>query len=167
MIKTATDTGPGANATRLAAYVKELGRCYPSRESDIGSTGTYHNWLNVDTYIRNGEVISEPFSTRVENEQLNVAAPEDMTLDLRELKENIPSNCGIYLYGNYWLETEGDLDQREAPTLEQLRLFGVGARFGTSAHMFDSINNPHQHVLLRGSALALAAVNSKATQNIA
>ena len=37
---------------------------------------------------------------------------------------------------------------------------GVGARFGATGHMFDSVNNPKRDILVRGTALSLLVGNS-------
>ena len=99
-----------------------------------------------------------------DKEELDVTSPEDITVDVRDLKENVPQGYGVYLHGNYWLETESGWDESEPLDRQELGRLDGGARFGKSALMFDSIKNPNKHVMLRGSALALAAVNGEAMQ---
>ncbi|KAF2176839.1 HET-domain-containing protein [Zopfia rhizophila CBS 207.26] len=82
---------------------------------------------------------------------------EEIPIDLDELRTQVPKSMGIWLYGNYWSDPEANIQD----VASQNRLMGVGARFGKSNHMFDSINNPKEWIHIRGSALSIATDEGK------
>lgn len=81
----------------------------------------------------------------------NIEPVEAAVIDVDDLSARIPTNMGIWLYGNYWHQPEAS----EKP-FDGWYLMGIGARFGTSGHVFDSINNSKRSVHIRGSSLSLS-----------
>jgi hypothetical protein len=77
-------------------------------------------------------------------------------LELAELTKEIPRNYGVWLYGNWWAH-HGPNGSISA----DMQYVGVGTRFGSSGHMFHSINNPGGDILIRGSSLAVCIENGK------
>lgn len=143
----------GSTTTRTATYAKELGQCMPDVESDLcdqsrggcfatGKFGTYWATLAQQTVM-----IATAGLTGTSDEEPVEGAPLDIPL----LRRQIPSGYATWLYGNFWAPKGTDVSQAQ--------FVGVGARFGTSGHMFDAINNPERDVLIRGSALSVLTLD--------
>jgi hypothetical protein len=139
-------------------YVKEFGQCMPTQESDTGPNPCgfitpidMGDWNYENLY---GGPIFAAIAGKRNNS--NEEPVEDVPLDLAELEKQIPSGHSIWLYGNYW-SPEG----HSSGDKSELCLVGIGARFGSTNHIFHSVNNPNQSVLIRGSALSIIADDGK------
>jgi hypothetical protein len=153
-----THESPSNPTIRKAAYVKEFGQCMPTQESDTGPKPwgliTPMEMGDWDTNNVYGRTVVMKLTGMTENS--NEEPVEDASVDLAELKKQIPSGHSIWLYGNYWT-SEGP----DSGDTSDLRLVGIGARFGSTNHMFHSVNNPRGDVLIRGSALSIIAGDGK------
>jgi hypothetical protein len=143
---------------RKTAYVKELGQCMLSSESDVceSSCGYFTPMeMNWDTELNFGRAVIT--AVRPSKDATGVEPVEDAPIDFDELRKQVPDTNGVWVYGNYWSvgEPTGDRD------LSHINLVGLGARFGTSGYIFDSINNPERHILIRGSALSVFSEEGK------
>ena len=66
--------------------------------------------------------------------------------ELAELTREIPQNYGVWRYRNWWARHGPD-----GSISADMQYVGVGARFGSSGHMFHSITNPGGDILIRDS----------------
>lgn len=146
-----------SNILHRAAYVKGFGPCMPRMESDCRGGGYFQptdrvaNWNPEFQFGRTALLSMTDMTERTDEKPV-----EDEALDLVELKKEIPKSYGVWLYGNIWVRHGSD-----GSNLTDLRYVGVGARFGSSGHIFHSINNTKGDVLIRGSALAICVEGSK------
>jgi len=149
---------PSSNAMRKATYVKVLGPCMPYKESDVcgSQQGGYFTPMKekvLGTYEFSKAVMLQIIGM---TERTDEEPVEDALLELAELTKEIPRGYGVWLYGNWWARHGPD-----GSISTDKQYVGVGARFGGSGYMFDSINNPGGDILIRGSALAVCVESGK------
>jgi hypothetical protein len=132
-----------ATSTRIVTFVKDLGSCLPIMATDFsrGSRGG-------PVVVANGH-IEDDSGEHLPAEEL----PDVAALDL----QSSISSMGVWLYGNWWTDHK--------PTPEEdvacLRLMGIGARFGSSESVFDSINSQPDNIYIRGSSIGVCTDDGK------
>jgi hypothetical protein len=157
--KVHTMDDPASGIIREAAYVKQLGPCKPRRESDhCPRRGGFFSparddWdMNTPQLNVGGTVIRSLIGLE---ERSGEEPVEDAPIDLAELRREIPQGHGVWLYGNWWVPIGP-----KGVHVDDPQCMGVGARFGATGHMFDSVNNPKRDILVRGSALSVLVEKS-------
>lgn len=154
--ETVNTPDPGhENRLRKVAYTKALGPAMPAMESDVVTQGRGGYFTHVPTqwstemFMQASEFVAVPGFVDAHD----IAPVESEAIDVKALRSQVPLNMGIWLYGNWWAE----LNTKSETHLDAQLLMGIGARFGTSGHLFDSINNVGKTLQLRGSALSVIA----------
>jgi hypothetical protein len=131
-------------------YVRELGAHPPDSYAGPSETLVTQAPVNEDFVKRMKIPIFAPTGNLGENE-----SPEkgDETLpNLEELEIRCPTeNLPVWLYGNYWAESEPKHDGDRS----HLRLVGIGARFGSSFEPFNVFNSKPEEISLRGSSISI------------
>jgi hypothetical protein len=159
-----TITHPDSKDISKVVMVKEFGACSPTTESESTKPGDARGgWLSplpMDWTVG----MESSSSTRAvfihivnENKEVNVPPVEDRTIPSDTLKAIVPTNYGIWVYGNQWSMDDKVVSLNDcAKDLSKANLVGIGARFASSAFIGDAINNPKKHIHIRGSALSTA-----------
>ncbi|KAH7366605.1 heterokaryon incompatibility protein-domain-containing protein [Pyrenochaeta sp. MPI-SDFR-AT-0127] len=145
------------HTTRLrdVIYTKVLGPAMPVMESDVVTPGRGGYFTHVPTEWSTEK--STPMTKIVAAtgfvDAHDIEPVESETIDVQDLRKQVPQNMGVWLYGNWW----APLNPKSDTQLDSWYLMGIGARFGTSGHLFDSINNIERKLQIRGSALSVSA----------
>lgn len=84
---------------------------------------------------------------------------DEPSLDEPTIDEDETADLPVWLYGNWWSESE----PKESNSTSQMRLMGVGARFGKTQSHFDAFNCKPDWIHVRGSQLGICASDGEQT----
>ncbi|KAK2767497.1 hypothetical protein FQN54_003654 [Arachnomyces sp. PD_36] len=132
-----------ASSTKDVMYVKEMGASMPA--------------AGVTSYLKGaGGQPSLSATGRLDADGDNLPQRDDLPdLDALQIEESASSTWPVWLYGNWWADSEpkGGSDQ------SHLRLVGIGARFGRSQSHLDTFGLKPGDVGLRGSSIGLCTAD--------
>lgn len=128
-------------AVRDVTISKELGSCAPTTDTTSGRQN------------RGAVVIAPTGCIDASGEHLleeETSTEDTIWLESMEILSST-APIKVWLYGNWWQ----DIQQSDGDDRSDMRLVGIGARFGRSALIWDAINNTTDHVHLCGSAIGV------------
>jgi hypothetical protein len=120
-------------------YMKEYGSCMPAK---FGKGGVF---APTGSFDEDGEHVWRESLPALEALEL-----ESSTASMR-----------VWLYGNWWSDPNEPLGKGKH---SDLRLVGIGARFGRSPSIQDAINNKPNDMHIRGSAVGVCTNDGKLQQ---